>query len=224
MEMCSKMKEGKLEQLPSELLLAILSALPNIQSLISTVLTGPRLYSVFTTNKAQITKEALLRQVHPEHLYDALVAELSGHEKEWGQGEAWEFLEEYVARNEQPFHCSLKWKISHVLPLAQRARDIDFFFEDIASYALARGRPVSENEMNRIIWTLYRFEAYCNMFRDDIEDMLDGQWQKEEYFPRFAPWKNEQLACIHDYLLRIMRPGSTSATPCCFLYAKISNF
>lgn len=31
--------------------------------------------------------------------------------------------------------------------------------------------------------------------------------QREAYFAYFAPWENEQLACIHDYLLEVITPG-----------------
>lgn len=31
----------------------------------------------------------------------------------------------------------------------------------------------------------------------------------KKYFDLFAPWENEQLACIHDYLLGTIAPGLT---------------
>lgn len=37
--------------------------------------------------------------------------------------------------------------------------------------------------------------------------------QREAYLAHFAPWENEQLACIHDYLLEIIAPGLSFILP-----------
>jgi hypothetical protein len=36
---------------------------------------------------------------------------------------------------------------------------------------------------------------------------MPGYEQLEEFFMDFAPWENEQLACVHDYLVRVISPG-----------------
>ena len=63
--------------------------------------------------------------------------------------------------------------------------------------------------MYRIERSFYTFEIYCSLFgksrsRLSLNDQLDL------FFNRFAPWENEQLACVHDFLLDELKPGIIS--------------
>lgn len=76
----------------------------DIESLEAVVFTGPRLHSAFTATEARITKEALLRQIPPDLLQDALAAEVSSRkDRQWTEKEAKDFLVQYFARDQHPF-------------------------------------------------------------------------------------------------------------------------
>lgn len=230
----SEEPKARLDGLQVELIQEILAALPDVESLISAVLTGPCLYLSFLAAESYITKKVLLRQIHPNLLHDA-VAELSSRRTPWTEQEAEDFLAQYFARDKPPFHSLLKWKLSQALPLIRLHHVIDFFLNDLTSPILA-GNPMSTNtekpcstmplsssERNRITLNFYRFQIYCNLFRgwwgnkNPIRPPIHSIDQKEKYFQHFAPWENEQLCCIYDYLLRIITPGLTSPqVPCIF--------
>ncbi|KAG8156475.1 hypothetical protein KVR01_013709 [Diaporthe batatas] len=82
--------------------------------------------------------------------------------------------------------------------------------------ARSRSAEASADEIFRACRALYRFEIYCNVgFRDDDNgepggDLSQG-WssvrkgcQEYTHFRAFSPWVNEQLACMHDYLERVL--------------------
>lgn len=68
---------------------------------------------------------------------------------------------------------------------------------------------ISRSEIVRIERSLYRLELFHNRWPRG-ERKIDGVWPGGPiYFgyylmTRFAPWENEQLACIHDYLIEAL--------------------
>jgi hypothetical protein len=40
--------------------------------------------------------------------------------------------------------------------------------------------------------------------------LLSLEEQKYVFFSKLSPWENEQLACVHGYLLRLITPGKLS--------------
>lgn len=70
---------------------------------------------------------------------------------------------------------------------------------------------VTRQEACRIHRALYRFEIYRNLFCQSpakVQSSVYGE-QNELFFSHFAPWENEQLGCIHDFLARIVLPGQS---------------
>lgn len=194
--------EGKLENLPLELIQGILAEIPDIQSLVCAVLTGPRLYLAFKLIETQITEKILLQQIHPELLHDALAADVSSRkEGPWTEDQALDFIAQYVARDQWPFHSSLRWKHSQALRLARLYDHVNFFLVDLTSKVLTGKQDLSRNERNRISRNLYRFQTYCHLFGDRNSPPFDSDVsQQRKYFARFAPWEN-------DYLFEILDSG-----------------
>ena len=72
---------------------------------------------------------------------------------------------------------------------------------------------MSDAEISRFIRAFWRFELYCNLFR--IQNLEDGSVQerilradqKTLFFDHFAPYENEQLACIDDYFWDQISPA-----------------
>ncbi|KAJ5578184.1 uncharacterized protein N7459_007148 [Penicillium hispanicum] len=208
----------RLETLPTELIQLILSAIPNIESLEAAVLTGPRLHYAFKAFETRIVKPILSHEIAAELLHDALAVEISSQKQAWSTEELKEFLAKYCARDQQPFHVLLSGKLTQARSLIRLHNAVKFHRDRLASEVLSSNpvsaasavspvRPLSKAEETRIDCSLYRFQIYCNLFRDwkKIPDSFHFD-QAEVFFSLFAPWENEQLACIHDYLLRIVKP------------------
>lgn len=75
-----------------------------------------------------------------------------------------------------------------------------------------RSSPTSASttEIYRVHKALYRFQAYCNLRVRQASDP-DSETAAGNAFSHiqtvlsaFSPWVNEQLACIHDYLERVL--------------------
>lgn len=55
----------------------------------------------------------------------------------------------------------------------------------------------------------YRFELYCNLYHDFKTPVMSLEEQRVFFFSNFSPWENEQLTCVHDYLIRLLAPGQS---------------
>ena len=92
--------------------------------------------------------------------------------------------------------------IQDTLPLADR--EIGLEREDKTT--------VSSDETFRIHRAMYRHMVYCNLFRHPSDTPLRGGLEAaiSLYFSqKFAPWVNEQLACVHDYFERVLSRGES---------------
>lgn len=106
--------------------------------------------------------------------------------------------------------------IQDVLPLAPQCIAPD-------SARLSPTAP-SSTEVYRIQKALYRFQVYCNLRVRQESELEDGTdvgavhmrerdslFHIQHLFSESSPWVNEQLACIHDYLERVL-------SRCMYLY------
>lgn len=140
--MAEEKRTGKLEKLPTELIQHILTMIPDIQSLTSGVLGGPRIYHAFLSAQVRITKEVLSRQIPTELYHDALAAEASSRQTVWTSQQAEDFLWDYFARDRQPCHSSVEWTLSRALPLARLHDTIEFLTDSVYSlYPEAQCKP-----------------------------------------------------------------------------------
>ena len=69
---------------------------------------------------------------------------------------------------------------------------------DVSKCALSR------KELRRPERTFWRFELYCNLFREQQKfpyglERIEEKDQKQKFFNHFAPFENEQLGCVHDF-------------------------
>lgn len=75
--------------------------------------------------------------------------------------------------------------------------------EKVFTPAIRSFRP---SEMHRIERSLYTFDLYSFLYgREAFNDSPFGE--KEAFFNQFAPWENEQLGFINEFLLKELRPG-----------------
>lgn len=73
---------------------------------------GPLLYHAFLDAQILVTKEVPTRPIPTELNHDALATEVSSRQGIWTRKQAEDFLEDYFARDRQPFHSSFRGKMS----------------------------------------------------------------------------------------------------------------
>lgn len=68
--------------------------------------------------------------------------------------------------------------------------------------------PATFQEVCRIKRSFYRFETFCNLFRE-VDKVLSvvHEDRKTCFFQTLAPWEIEQLGCVHDFLVEAISPG-----------------
>ncbi|KAI1408104.1 hypothetical protein F5Y13DRAFT_114782 [Hypoxylon sp. FL1857] len=195
-----------MDQLPLELLQRILTHL-DLQSLRNAALSCRTLLNAFKSAEVLITSEILLRQIN----YDVLPEAILVH-KSWSLGKpsvskGIAFAENLKRREPAP----TKWNLADALPLARFHEKVSYLASQAAYEALEKQprllaigespTPTCE-ELCRFERALYRFQLYCNVvgptFPLTDEELLDM------FFEHFATWENEQLACIHEHLVRVV--------------------
>jgi hypothetical protein len=222
METCS---QNYLELLPLELRQQILASVPDVGTLRTAVLSCPVLYYAFHESPISTITSVLSSEIGPAVLPEAaMVLEASSI----GQcilsdpGMADTILQKHWLQREK---VRWKWTLTDALAISNLHFYVDSFAMKFASTALPRipscygqQSEYSQQELERIKRALYRFEIYCNVFPlklfidagdlpgttstyDRIEMLTEG------FFSKFAPWENEQLTCIHDFLVREVIPG-----------------
>lgn len=58
---------------------------------------------------------------------------------------------------------------------------------------------LSSTEHFRVCRAFYRYELLCNLFRSTSETSEEG-FERRLFLGRHAPWENEQIGCVHDFL------------------------
>lgn len=209
-----------LESLPLEIAQAILASLDDIFSLISAALTCPFLFNALRNAEETITTQVLINQLSPELVHDAIIVQESSSYKKGGRShdQVIELIDRYIDGMREASPPPLRWKLSDALPLAEFHDKVQYLSYDLASKVLSkhpiRSKPEpkstspSRGEISRIDRTLYRLEIYCNLFWNrSAHSYEECNRQNLAFFSRFSPWENEQLACIRDYIYKILGPG-----------------
>lgn len=198
--------------LAPELKQHIFSALPNAETLKSLVLTCSLFYRTFLDAEHLIIKSILHTQIGPNLLCDAISVFESRKLVESDDGyAAIAILKLYAKQN--PACLSQKFTLRDALAIGGLHDDISSFSRGFASSALSTNpvtglddktpSPLSMLESTRIKRTFYRYELFCNMFRGRSGFQFAGaacESLQRLFFSVCAPWENEQLSCLRDYL------------------------
>ncbi|KAI0424126.1 hypothetical protein F5Y09DRAFT_336019 [Xylaria sp. FL1042] len=195
-----------MDKLPLELLQSILTHL-DLEALRNAALSCRTFFNAFKSSEELITSEIFLRQVN----YDVLPEALLVH-KSWSLGKpsipkGIAFAENLKRRKAAP----TRWNLADALPLAQFHQKVNYLASQAAYEAFEkepRLRAMGESpkpacvEICRFERALYRFQLFRNvvgpLFLLREEQLLDM------FFEYFATWENEQLACIHEHLVRVV--------------------
>ena len=213
----------RLTSLPPELKYAIFMCLPDVPSAKALALTTSSFFQTFLGAEELILTQVLQNGMDTQVLRDYLTALWVSQSRVWSKDAILKILDEYFAGSIS--HTSHKWKLSEALAISKLNEIVDFLATEFASSALfrnptARGANAtpSSSEMRRIKLTLHRYELYCNVFRHPthhrmVRDKLNrnrlirpqpfgAHEQRKAFFDKFSPWENEQLGCIHEFLVQ----------------------
>lgn len=220
-----------LEQLPAELQQMILSALPDFESLQAAILCSSTIHAAFTSAEATVTSRILSNQVDSDVMPEAFAALRSLHLSEPGQPRTSEFYYQFAAKHLQQrcqpsalsgLHDALRIVVLHNCIRTWAAKFADATLKTMREETMyERVEPdpydsiqidATDSEMERIERAFYRLEIYCSLFsggllRRAVHLDLFFADVRRVFCSNFAPWENEQMACVMDFLVRIMSQG-----------------
>ena len=200
-----------LSGLPAEIKHVIFSFLPDAASLYALISTCSSFYYSFLDCKSSILAQTLRNQINPSLMPDALATFKSSQLPLWSI----ETVEDLVRLHGSGETPSLLQKptLRHALAITKMYDHVQFFANRFITSAISH-HPVtgvrewepsriSPSEINRIQRTLYRFESLCNQFaRTKRSRDCPGVFAID--FRKYAPWENEQLACVCDFFISIV--------------------
>ncbi|KAH6853177.1 hypothetical protein B0I37DRAFT_1701 [Chaetomium sp. MPI-CAGE-AT-0009] len=220
-------------QMPLHLLSLVLSQLDSTPSLGSAIFSHSSFYAAFDEDRDRIIRTILCSQISPETRAYAFPAYLAASAT-LDRGDPRQlsvFLNQHVARVfdwggvsadkrgvEDLLGKSGPINVCRANALSRTHTMVDYFTRDLirdtqalANKELGLGRKdtmtASSDEVFRIHRAMYRYLLYCNLFRQsyDRRKMAEaGSLLIFYFFRQFAPWVNEQLACVHDYFERVL--------------------
>ncbi|KAK7216576.1 hypothetical protein V2G26_004579 [Clonostachys chloroleuca] len=204
------------DTLPIELRRLILAELDSFSSLAAAILTCRALHSAYLLKPSEaITASILVNQVRYDVLPEVTIAFASSHLPPHSPEASDAFLTTYlVSRTVHPISATigaysqleeLNWCVQS---LAQR------FSDDCLARAETSGDSLSNvaaaptaSELARIERALYRFEIFCNLYYRKSPSQPVSHDSLAAFCLCFAPWENEQLGTILDFLFRIASPA-----------------
>jgi hypothetical protein len=199
-----------IENLSVELKQTILSSIPDVLSLRSAALSCPALYHPLLSAETIITTRVLLNEVGFDVLSEACITQEALRLDCPTEQDIRDFIAKNLHERRLP---PQSWTLSAAIPIAKfHACLSDMALKFIRTTAmkppLCGTGPVTRAEISRIERAMYRFEMFCGLFSgfgNCRSHLLEGLW--DTLFLNFSPWENEQLACVHDYLVQAVYPG-----------------
>lgn len=223
-------QSATLEGLPVEIQSAILFSIPDIASLRNVTHASPQYHSAYLSQRLEVLQRILFNSIHPDVLYDAFSA-ISSSKTLTGNIEdrvrrVKIFLSEYEDSREtwtsrEHFDLEIATRLAQLQIRVHHATE-DFCQTAFSSHPLTGNqaddcRELSSNETRRLYRAFYRFEIFCNLFRDRRESPIDGEpsdasraskngiseldstAKSSRFLGLFNPWEVEELACVRDY-------------------------
>lgn len=203
--------------LPAEIKLLIFEQLADIASLHAFISTCSTLYSFFLAFESSIIAKVLQRRIHPSLMHSALAILKSSERTPWSRQKAENLITLYTKTDKSSLRPELT--LRNALRLSEMHDHVHFFAIRFATYALSQhpvtGRPqsqivtagISTSELCRIKRTFYRFELYCNLMNWRNPRLSTRCEVSSVFCDNFAPWENEQLACVVGYLIHAALKG-----------------
>ncbi|RSL78415.1 hypothetical protein CEP51_008224 [Fusarium floridanum] len=204
---------SRLEQLPPELRLSILTTL-DLNQLKTLIKSSPTFYQQYQYDRRCILGSALHTTLGPVAL-DAYAVYLTSTVKfyhDYPKVRVPKFLKDYQSLRSSP--DSLSWEqnltesemsglamfhLSFIQPLIEKYKNwamtnIANDFEE--QKKTAHTAPLSSTEQLRIMRALYRFQLWCNLF-GGFSYMCDREGPPYMFFSLYEPWEVEEISSVH---------------------------
>ena len=204
--------------LPAEIKQLIFEQLADILSLRALISTCSTLYYFFLDYEPSILAEVLQRRIPPSLMHSALAILKSSEATLWSRQAAENLITLYAKTDKASLLPELN--LRNALRLNEMHDHVQFFANRFATYAFSQhpvaGRPdtirarISPSELCRIERTFYRFQFYCNLMASRNQSIPDRLEICSVMSSGFAPWENEQLACVIEYLVDAAKKGMCS--------------
>ena len=211
--------------LPAEIKRLIFESLADIPSLRALISTCSTLYCSFHDSESSILAGFLQTRIPPSLMYPALATLKSSKPTPWSRQTAEDLITLYTKTGKASLLPELN--LRNALLLSEMHDHVHFFATRFATYALSQhpvagvpqlvSPPISPSELCRIERTLYRFQCYCNLMTWRNTGLSNRCRISSVISDNFAPWENEQLACIINYLVDAAFKGT------CFIICAYSR-
>ncbi|KAM0167930.1 hypothetical protein ACHAPF_011502 [Botrytis cinerea] len=214
--------KSRLELLPVESIQAIQCLIKNVPDLSSIILTCKAMHNAFVSADQPILKQVFTNEIGSEVLPEAFLTALISRQTTVSDDVLDSCHNRFIenARNiKRKDHLDLR--ICDALFMSNLHSHVVYFTNDFISKAftsqiftedisiITRQLPVSDKEKWRIQRTFYHFQIYCYIFHEK-KTLFPVHLQSDQnkiFFNYFSIWENEQLACVHDYMFRVIAPG-----------------
>lgn len=226
------MSDPPLLRMPQHLLALILSQLDSTHSLASAILTHSYIHATFQDDRHRILRAVRVDQMPARTRPYANLALAASrlqprdirHIRLFWMGCALGFEFDCDGRPGRNMSRRLTWDSMDLRAVGENLDSmhamVEWFTREFARDTLPlvgselglkrpQGTALSADETFRIHRAMYRFQMYCCLFQAPItgKESRFGRILRGQFFGRYSPWVNEQLACVHDYFERVLSRG-----------------
>ncbi|KAK7953507.1 hypothetical protein PG988_014201 [Apiospora saccharicola] len=193
-------RPSPVEGLSVELVRLVLSAIPDVASLRATILSCPLFYSAFLEAEGTITTRVLLGQIDASVLPEAIAAlessrlRLDGGEEIYNEGAVRAFMDQNLRHRPM---VPRSWSLLEALRVTQLHVSVGELVAKFINEATSNPRSFGPDP------------SVLPAKRSPISPMRLRFYREQQrlFFTNFAPWENEQLGCIHEFLIRTVTPA-----------------
>lgn len=208
-----RQRQRPIPQLPPELAPIILAQAPDATTLRNLVLSASCFHKGFFSAPSRILQAVLLNEFGTNVLPEALAMYKSLHLPKAGFEKA---REDFIASLVPSSAVPAEWTLSDSLSLTRIHRDVCWFasefvetFTEPSNEIVVRDcNPLTRREIDRVRGALFRFQLFLNLFPKG-QYRSDSDGRKGLFLDKFAPWENEQLATVYEFLLSRLSLGGS---------------
>lgn len=216
--------------LPIHVVRLVLSQLDSMQSLGSAILSHSIFYTAFMEDTPGLVGDILSSQMDTRVLPFARAVHEAAAVSNFDLSKVWSFLDSRLHPMDFDADVWFRLKPFQLSPTVAAAISkfhavVQHFAQDFVGRSIRSGKyprkfrrqacRINDTEYFRVQRALYRFQLYCNLFYRNTRDLTPDAARRQEiehllhmvFFRHFPQWENEQLACIHDYLERVLSDG-----------------
>lgn len=220
----------RLSDLPAELICLILQEFNSTLDFYSFIRASPQIYAAFLIQKQPILFNLLQRAVSAEVLrLDAQITlrssqfPISTYGQMFGRSTEPNTFLSFIRNFEKTDCTNNQVSLDLLVPLCKLQSGIEYLIEDYCIHlcmhwnrlgchqnrdaistdsTMDRWGRLSETELVRLQRAFYRYGTCQNMMRASRLNSEHVYDQFADFLSAFSPWEVEEIACVHDYMLR----------------------